>query len=78
MWGLKISLIIIQKDLGAALLFFTIFLAMLYVLTGRTSYVVVGLLIFAAGAAALYPFFGHVRVRVDAWRDPWADPLGTG
>jgi len=42
---LTISLIIIQKDLGAALLFFTIFLAMLYVLTGQTSYVVVGLLI---------------------------------
>ena len=78
MWGLTISLIIIQKDLGAALLFFTIFLAMLYVLTGRASYVVVGLLIFAAGAIALYPLFGHVRVRVDAWRDPWADPLGTG
>ncbi|MEO7910250.1 MAG: FtsW/RodA/SpoVE family cell cycle protein, partial [Roseiflexaceae bacterium] len=78
MWGLTIGLIIIQKDLGAALLFFTIFLAMLYVLTGRASYVVVGLLIFAVGAAALYPLFGHVRVRVDAWRDPWADPLGTG
>ena len=78
MWGLTIGLIIIQKDLGAALLFFTIFLAMLYVLTGRASYVVVGLLIFAAGAAALYPIFGHVRARVDAWRDPWADPLGNG
>src|SRR5213078_2585434 len=50
----------------------------LYVLTERASYVVVGLLAFAAGAAALYPFFGHVRVRVDAWRDPWVDPLGSG
>jgi cell division protein FtsW (lipid II flippase) len=78
MCGLTIGLIIIQKDLGAALLFFTIFLAMLYVLTGRASYVVVGLLVFAAGAAALYPIFGHVRVRVVAWRDPWADPLGSG
>ena len=51
--GRTISLIIIQKDLGAALLFFTIFLAMLYVLTGRTSYVVVGLLIFALGIGLL-------------------------
>jgi cell division protein FtsW (lipid II flippase) len=78
MWGLTIGLIIVQKDLGAALLFFTIFLAMLYALTGRASYAVVGLLAFALGAAALYPLFGHVRARGDAWRDPWADPLGTG
>lgn len=78
MWGLTIALIIVQKDLGAALLFFTIFLAMLYLLTGRSSYVVAGLAAFALGAAALYPIFEHVRVRVDAWRDPWADPLGRG
>jgi cell division protein FtsW (lipid II flippase) len=78
MWGLTIGLIVVQKDLGAALLFFTIFLAMLYLMTARVSYVVAGLLAFGLGAAALYPLFGHVRVRLDAWRDPWADPLGTG
>jgi cell division protein FtsW (lipid II flippase) len=78
MWGLTVGLIVVQKDLGAALLFFTIFLAMLYALTGRSGYVVAGLLAFALGAAALYPVFGHVRARVDAWRDPWADPLGGG
>jgi len=77
-WGLTIGLIVIQKDLGAALLFFTIFLSMLYLVTGRASYVVVGLLAFTIGAAALYPLFGHVRVRVDAWQNPWADPLGKG
>src|SRR5262249_55621193 len=78
MWGLTIGLIVVQKDLGAALLFFTIFLAMLYMLTGRAAYVVAGLAAFAIGAAALYPLFGHVRARVDAWRDPWADPFGAG
>jgi cell division protein FtsW (lipid II flippase) len=78
MWGLTIGLIVVQKDLGAALLFFTIFLAMLYLLTGRLSYVLVGLLAFGLGASALYPLFSHVRVRVDAWRDPWRDPFGTG
>jgi len=78
MWGVTIGLIVVQKDLGAALLFFTIFLSMLYLVTGRASYVVVGLLAFTLGAAALYPIFGHVRVRVDAWQDPWADPLGKG
>lgn len=78
MWGLTIGLIVVQKDLGAALLFFVIFLAMLYLVTGRSGYVLAGLCAFALGAAALYPLFGHVRVRVDAWRDPWADPLGGG
>jgi cell division protein FtsW (lipid II flippase) len=78
MWGLTIGLIIVQKDLGAALLFFVIFLAMLYLVTGQGGYVLAGLLAFALGAAALYPVFGHVRVRVDAWRDPWADPTGGG
>jgi cell division protein FtsW (lipid II flippase) len=78
MWGLTIALIVVQKDLGAALLFFTIFLAMLYLVTGHAGYVAAGLVAFALGSAALYPLFGHVRARVDAWRDPWADPLGAG
>jgi cell division protein FtsW (lipid II flippase) len=78
MWGLTVGLIIVQKDLGAALLFFAIFLAMLYLVTGRSSYVIAGLLAFGAGAAALYPIFSHVQTRVDAWRDPWSDPFGAG
>jgi cell division protein FtsW (lipid II flippase) len=78
MWGLTIGMIIVQKDLGAALLFFAIFLTMLYLITGRASYVFVGLLAFGVGAAMLYPLFGHVQVRIDAWRDPWADPRGGG
>jgi cell division protein FtsW (lipid II flippase) len=78
MWGLTIGLIIIQKDLGAALLFAVIILTMLYLVTGQMRYVVVGLVLFALGAAALYPIFGHVQRRVDAWRDPWADPSGAG
>jgi cell division protein FtsW (lipid II flippase) len=68
----------VQKDLGAAILFFTIFLAMLFLLTGRISYVVAGLVAFGIGAAAIYPLFGHAQVRVDAWRNPWADPRGGG
>lgn len=78
MWGITTGLIIIQKDLGAALLFFTIFIAMLYMLTGNVGYVIFGLLAFAVSSAALYPFFEHVRTRVSAWHDPWADPFGGG
>jgi cell division protein FtsW (lipid II flippase) len=78
MWSLTAGLIVVQKDLGAALLFFVVFVAMLYLVTGRAGYVVTGLAMFAAGAAALYPRFAHLRVRVAAWQDPWADPFGAG
>jgi cell division protein FtsW (lipid II flippase) len=77
-WGLALALIIWQRDLGAALLVFAIFLAMLYLLTGRFGYVGTGMAAFALGAAALYPFFSHVRERVDAWANPWVDPLDSG
>jgi cell division protein FtsW (lipid II flippase) len=78
MWGLALALVILQRDLGAALLVFAIFLAMLYLLTGRFGYVGVGMTAFALGAAAIYPFFSHVRERVDAWANPWFDPLDSG
>jgi cell division protein FtsW (lipid II flippase) len=78
MWGLALAIVIVQRDLGAALLFFLVFLAMLYVATRRVSFVVVGLLLFLAGSAVLYELFPHVQTRVDIWLDPYADPLGAG
>ena len=78
MWGLALAIVVVQKDLGAALLFFSVFLALLYVATLRASYVVFGLLLFLAGSAVLYQLFGHVRDRVDIWIDPFADAQGAG
>jgi cell division protein FtsW (lipid II flippase) len=78
MWGIALSLVIVQKDLGAALLLFSVFLALLYIATQRGSYVVVGIVLFLLGAALLYSQLAHVRTRVDIWLDPWADPLGAG
>jgi cell division protein FtsW (lipid II flippase) len=78
MWAIALGIVVVQRDLGAALLFFAVFLALLYVATGRPSYVVLGLLLFAAGAVVLYSLFGHVQQRVDNWLDPWADPQGAG
>jgi peptidoglycan glycosyltransferase len=78
MWGVALALVIVQRDLGAALLLFSVFLALLYIATQRGSYVVVGLVLFVVGAAFLYSQFPHVRSRVDIWLDPWADPLGSG
>lgn len=76
MWGLTMGIIVIQRDLGAALLLFGVFLAMLYVATGKGWYALVGLLAFAVGAYGMYQVIGRVQDRVAIWLDPWAN--GTG
>ena len=78
MWAIALGIVVVQRDLGAALLFFAVFLALLYVATGRVSYVLIGVALFLAGSAILYQLFGHVRDRVDIWLDPFVDPLGAG
>ena len=78
MWALALVIVVVQRDLGAALLFFAVFLALLYVATGRPSYVIGGAVLFLIGSWALYNLFGHVQQRVDNWLDPFRDPLGAG
>jgi len=78
MWAIALAIVIVQRDLGAALLFFAVFLLLLYVSTARFSFVVIGLVAFVLGAGLLYFVFDHVRVRVDIWVDPFADPTGAG
>jgi cell division protein FtsW (lipid II flippase) len=72
MWGLTMGIIIIQRDLGAALLLFTLFLAMLYVATNKGWYVVAGLGAFAGGAYVLNRAISRVAERVQLWLDPWS------
>jgi len=74
MWGFCIILLVMQRDLGAASLFFLIFLAMLYVATEDPSYPLIGLLMLIVAGAIGYRLFGVVRLRVDTWWNPWADP----
>jgi cell division protein FtsW (lipid II flippase) len=76
MWGLSVVLLIGQRDLGAAILFFGVFLVMLYVAVGRGWYVAAGLALFLAGGVASYVLLAHVRLRVDLWLHPWSDPQG--
>jgi cell division protein FtsW (lipid II flippase) len=78
MWAIALGIVVVQRDLGAALLFFAVFLGLLYVATGRPSYVAGGLILFVAGSWVLYNLFGHVQARVDNWLDPWQDPLSAG
>jgi cell division protein FtsW (lipid II flippase) len=78
MWAIALGIVIVQRDLGAALLFFAVFLLLLYVSTARFSFVVLGLVAFVLGAGLLYFVFEHVRTRIDIWIDPFADPTGAG
>jgi cell division protein FtsW (lipid II flippase) len=77
-WLLSLGLVVVQRDLGAALLFFGIFLALLYVATDRLGYVLAGLGAFAVGGYVAYQLFGHVRDRVSIWLDPWSQAQERG
>jgi cell division protein FtsW (lipid II flippase) len=72
-WGGAMLVLVQTSDLGSALLNFGIFLAMLYAATGRLSYVVAGLVLFAGGAAVLYDSLSRVQQRVTVWLEPWTD-----
>jgi cell division protein FtsW (lipid II flippase) len=76
--AIVVLIVVRLNDLGTALLFFGTFLTMLFVATGRRSYVLIGLVLFAGAAYAAYGLFGHVQARFDIWLDPFADPLGAG
>jgi len=71
MFGLTIVLLAWQQDLGAGMLFFFTFLAMLYLATGQWQYVAAGLAFFALAGLAGYLLSDRVALRVDGWIDPW-------
>jgi cell division protein FtsW (lipid II flippase) len=68
-WGGAMLVLFQTNDLGGGLLYFSIFLAMLWVATGRWPYVAVGIGLFAVGAYALYHVTPHVRDRISIWLD---------
>ncbi|MEO5851459.1 MAG: FtsW/RodA/SpoVE family cell cycle protein [Nocardioides sp.] len=72
MWLVSLGVLVFQRDLGSSLLFFGLFLVMLYVATERPGWLVVGAVLFAAGAYAGYLQFAHVQTRVNIWLDPMA------
>ncbi|HEY2371663.1 MAG TPA: FtsW/RodA/SpoVE family cell cycle protein [Gaiellaceae bacterium] len=70
-WGGAMLVLFATDDLGSALLFYGIFLAMLYVATARIAFIAVGLGLFIAGAVVVYQGTPHVRERVQNWIQPW-------
>ncbi len=76
MWGISLLVVIFERDLGSALLFFTFLVVMIFVATGRVSYVIVSLLLLLVGAVLCYNLFSHVHNRIDIWFDPFGNPDG--
>lgn len=73
MWGLSLIVLVAQSDLGTSLLFFGLFVMLLYVATEKAAWPIMGSLLFVGGALAAYQLFGHVRVRVWGWLDPFSN-----
>jgi cell division protein FtsW (lipid II flippase) len=77
-WLVALLVLILERDLGTSLLLFGLFTVMLYVATGRRSWVVIGSLLLAVGGAFAYRLFGHVQIRFDVWLRPFDDANGNG
>ncbi|MCX5204223.1 FtsW/RodA/SpoVE family cell cycle protein [Streptomyces sp. NBC_00237] len=71
-WLLSVGVLVLERDLGTSLLFFGLFVIMLYVATGRTGWIAVGLLLAAVGAYAVGSVEPHVHSRVADWLHPFA------
>ena len=69
--AVHVLILVLEKDLGAALLYFVTYIVVSYVATGRAIYFFGGLLGGAGAGGLAYLLFGHVRNRVAAWRNPW-------
>lgn len=77
-WAISLLVLVFERDLGLSLLIFGLFVAMLYVATGRVAYPLLGGLLFAAGSYAAWIAVSRVQARITTWLDPFADPAGTG
>lgn len=73
-----VLLLVASKDLGAALIYCVIYLAVVYAATGKHRYLMGGFMIGGLAGLAAFYLFAHVRVRVGIWLDPWSDMDGSG
>lgn len=70
--GIHVLILVASKDLGSALIFFIVYVFMVYVATGKGIYLLLGTAGGCGAAVLAYNLFSHVRVRVQAWKDPWS------
>ncbi len=76
--GASFAVLVYQRDLGASLLLFALFITMVYVATGRAAYLVTGLVLVGTGGYLAYENFDHVQRRVFAWLHPFDDFADSG
>lgn len=76
--AVHVLILVLSRDLGSALIFFVTYLFMLFVATSNWFYLGAGALSGCGAAVVSYTLFSHVRVRVSAWKNPWADIDNTG
>lgn len=77
-WGASMFMLVFIRDLGSSLMFFAAFLALLYVATGRFSFVAIGMGMFLLGAWFFASTVPHVHDRIEIWLHPYRDPQETG
>ena len=77
-WGFSLLVMFFEKDLGSSLLFFALFITMVWIATQRATYLVLGTVLFSAGAFFAWRTFDHVQTRVTIWLNPWDDPADKG
>jgi cell division protein FtsW (lipid II flippase) len=71
-WGASLLVLVFESDIGTSALFFGLFVAMLYIATQRTSWLLIGVLLFVFGAYVASKLFSHVGARFTSWLHPWA------
>ncbi|SFR86882.1 cell division protein FtsW, lipid II flippase [Anaeromicropila populeti] len=76
--ALHVLILVLEKDLGAALIFFVTYIFMLYIATSNAVYLFSGLISGVIAAVTAYQLFDHVKIRVQAWSDPWSDIASGG
>ena len=76
--GVAFLILIYQRDLGASLLLFALFITMIYIATSKAAYLVAGLLLSGLAGVVAYRSFTHVQVRIEAWLDPFGHYYDAG
>jgi cell division protein FtsW (lipid II flippase) len=78
-WGVSLLLLVFESDIGTSALFMGLFVAMLYIATQRTSWLLIGFALFIAGAYSASKLFSHVGERFQIWLHPFVgnNPFGN-
>ena len=78
MTGVALLLLFVQRDLGTAWVFISIYMILMFVASGKRRVLLIGLPLLVLALFAGYELIGLVHQRVDIWLNPWADPSGSG